>query len=138
MTHARQTNSWSVDSWCTFWANPSAERALVRAPTVITDDVVGVWPHATRPVRGKQEYTQRIVALLSLVPDLHLDLMEHATNGEFVFLRWSGRGTGPDGVFQAFGVDRVRLRDGLVAENLILSDHPIFAVLAKRAEAEVV
>jgi hypothetical protein len=64
--------------------------------------------------------------------------MEHATNGEFVFLRWNGRGTGPDGAFQAIGVDRVRLRDGLVAENLILSDHPIFAVLAKRAEAEVV
>ena len=136
MTHATQTNRWSVDSWRTFWADPSAERALVRAPTVITDDVVGVWPHATRPVLGKQEYAQRIVALLSLVPDLHLDLMEHATNGEFVFLRWSGRGTGPDGVFQAIGVDRVRLRDGLVAENLILSDHPIFAVLAKRAEAE--
>jgi hypothetical protein len=34
------------------------------------------------------------------------------------------------------GVDRVRLRDGLVAENLIPSDHSIFAVLAKRVEAE--
>jgi hypothetical protein len=138
MAQTTQANGWSVGSWRTFWANPSAERALVRAPTVITDDVVGVWPHATRPVRGKQEYAQRIVALPSLIPDLHLDLMEHATNGEFVFLRWSGRGTGPDGAFQAIGVDRVRLSDDLVAENLILSDHPIFAVLAKRAEAEVV
>ena len=95
-------------------------------------------PHATRPIRGKQEYTQRIVALLSLVTGLHLDLMEHATNGEFVFLRWSGRGTGPDGAFQAIGADRVRLRYGLVAENLIVSDHQIFAVLARRAEAEAV
>ncbi len=138
MAHTSQASGWSVDRWRTFWADPSAERALVRTPTVITDDVVGVWPHATRPVRGKQEYTQRIVALLSLVPDLHLDLMEHATNGEFVFLRWSGRGTGPDGPFRTIGVDRVRLHDGLVAENLILSDHPIFAVLAQRAEAEVV
>lgn len=136
MTHATQTNGWSVDRWRTFWANPSAARALERTPTVVTDDVVGVWPHATRPVRGKQEYARRIVELLSLVPDLHLDLMEHATNGEFVFLRWSGRGTGPDGAFQAIGVDRVRLRDDLVAENLILADHPIFAVLAKSAEAE--
>ena len=138
MAQATQANGWSVDSWRTFWADPHAARALVRVPTVVTDDVVGVWPHATRPVRGKQEYTQRIVALLSLVPDLHLDLMEHATNGEFVFLRWSGRGTGPDGAFQAIGVDRVRLRYGLVAENLILSDHPIFAVLASCAEADAV
>jgi hypothetical protein len=138
VTHATQDNGWSVDSWRSFWANPSAQRALERAPTVITDDVVGVWPHATQPVRGKQAYTQRIVALLSLLPDLHLDLKEHATNGEFVFLRWSGRGTGPDGAFEAIGVHRVRLRDRLVTENLILSDHPIFAVLATRAEAEVV
>jgi hypothetical protein len=35
-------------------------------------------------------------------------------------------------------VDRVRLRYGLVAENLIVSDHPIFAVLARRAEADAV
>ena len=138
MTHATQTNGWSIESWRTFWANPRVERALARVPTVVTDDVVGVWPHATRPVRGKQEYTQRIVALLSLVPDLHLDLMEHATNGEFVFLRWSGGGTGPDGAFRAIGVDRVRLRDDLVAENLIISDHPIFAVLAKGGEVEAV
>lgn len=62
--------------------------------------------------------------------------MEHATNGEFVFLRWSGRGTGPDGAFRAIGVNRVRLRDDLVAENLILSYHPIFAVLAKGGEVE--
>ena len=48
------------------------------------------------------------------------------------------RGTGPDGAFQAIGVDRVRLRYGLVAENLIVSDHPIFAVLARRAEADAV
>jgi hypothetical protein len=72
MTQATQANGWSVENWRTFWANPSVERAEVRAPTVITDDVVGVWPHATRPVRGKPEYTQRILALLSLVPDPHL------------------------------------------------------------------
>ena len=94
MAQATQANGWSVDSWRTFWADAHAARALVRVPTVVTDDVAGVWPHATRPIRGKQEYTQRIVALLSLVPGLHLDLMEHATNGEFVFR--FGVGAAPD------------------------------------------
>ena len=69
-----------------------------------------------------------------MVPDLRLELGEHAANGDVVFLRWSARGTGPDGPFEGIGTDRFRLRDGLVAESLIMSDLPIFGALARVVE----
>jgi hypothetical protein len=72
-----------------------------------------------------------VVALLTLVPDLRLDCAEHAREGDVVFIRWSARGTGPDGPFTGIGTDRIRLRDGRVVDNLIMSDLPIFAALAQ-------
>ena len=82
-------------------------------------------------MRGPVEYAQVVVDLLTLVPDLRLDLGEHAASGEFVFIRWAARGTGPDGPFEGIGTDRIRLRDGLVVENLIMSDLAIFEALAR-------
>jgi hypothetical protein len=69
-----------------------------------------------------------------VVPDLRLELGEHAANGGFVFLRWTARGTGPDGPFQGIGTDRFRLRDRLVAESPIMSGLPVFGALARFAE----
>ena len=131
---AQPAHSWSVDGWVGFWGNPSAEVALRRIPTVVTPDVEAVRPRIPGRVRGHAEYARRIVDLLTVVPDLRLDLGEHATNGEFVFIRWIARGTGPDGPFEGIGTDRFRLRDGLVAESLIMSDLAIFGALARLVE----
>jgi SnoaL-like polyketide cyclase len=128
------TGPWSIENWRGFWSDPSPAVALKRVPLVVAPDVVGYWPRAPRPVRGREEYAQRIVDLLTLVPDLRLELAEHATNGDVVFVRWNGRGTGPDGPFEAVGADRIIVTDGIVQENLILSDAPIFATLAQYAE----
>ena len=128
---ANSARGWSVEGWRAFWSAPSAEVALERVPTVVTPDVVAVWPRIPEPVRGSDEYARRIVDLLAVVPDLRLELGEHAAGGEFVFLRWSARGTGPDGPFEGIGTDRFRLRDGLVAESLIMSDMPVFEHLAR-------
>ena len=129
---AKSPQGWSVEGWVGFWGNPSTEVALRRIPTVVTPDVTAVWPRIPAPVRGHAEYAHRIVDLLTLVPDLRLELGEHATNGEFVFIRWIARGTGPDGQrFEGIGTDRFRLRDGLVAESLIMSDMPVFEALAR-------
>ena len=124
-------NGWSIDGWVGFWANPSPDLALKRVPTVVTPDVEAVWPRIPGRLRGSGEYAQRIVDLLAVVPDLRLELGEHATNGDVVFLRWTARGTGPDGPFEGIGTDRFRLRDGLVAESLIMSDLPVFEHLAR-------
>ena len=122
---------WSVDGWRAFWGDPSPEAALKRVPTVVTPDVEAVWPRIPGRVRGRDEYARRIVDLLAVVPDLRLELGEHAAGGGFVFLRWTARGTGPDGRFEGIGTDRFRLRDGLVAESLIMSDMPVFEALAR-------
>jgi hypothetical protein len=92
---------------------------------------MGYWPRQPEPVRGVADYCQHIVDLLTMIPDARLKLEEHATNGEFVFARSSGFGTGPDGAFEMNGLDRIRLRDGKVIENRIISDGSIFEHFAK-------
>ena len=94
-------------------------------------DIAGYWPQTTRPVRGPQEYAKRIIDLLDFIPDFCAEPIEHATNGDVMFVRWIARGTGPKGPFEAVGVDRLIVPNGYVAENLILSDHPIFADFAR-------
>jgi len=122
---------WSVDGWRAFWCDPSPEVALKRVPTVVTPDVEAVWPRIPGRLRGSGEYARRVVDLLAVVPDLRLELGEHASSGDVVFLRWAERGTGPDGPFEGIGTDRLRLRGGLVAESLIMSDLAVFEALAR-------
>src|SRR6516165_7076272 len=121
----------TIEGWKAAWNNRSAERVMARIPLITTSDVAGYWPRTTRPVRGPKEYAQRIVDLLAFIPDFRAELVKHATNGDIMFLRWVAMGTGPDGRFEAVGVDRLIVPNGYVAENLILSDHPIFAVIAR-------
>ena len=126
------TRGWSVDGWRAFWGAPSVEVALKRVPTVVTPDVEAVWPRVSGRLWGSGEYARRVVDLLAVVPDLRLELGEHAASGDVVFLRWTARGTGPHGPFEGIGTDRFRLRDGLVAESLIMSDLAVFGHLARR------
>jgi SnoaL-like polyketide cyclase len=121
----------TIEGWKAAWADPSPDRVMARIPLITTPDVAGYWPRTIRPVRGAKEYAQRIVDLLTFIPDFRAELLEHASSGDVTFLRWVAKGTGPDGRFEAVGIDRLIVPNGYVAENLILSDHPIFAALAK-------
>jgi len=121
----------NIDGWKAAWADPSPTRVLERVPLIAAPDIAGYWPRTTRPVRGPKEYALRIVELLTLIPDFRAELIEHATNGDVMFIRWVARGTGPSGRFEAIGADRLLVPNGYVAENLILSDHPIFAAFAR-------
>ena len=109
----------SVDQFARFWAAPDA--ALV-ARAMFADDVVGDWPGDREPVRGFRPYRARIGALLDVVPDLTLEVAEHATNGNLIFIRWIARGTGADGPFELTGMDRIRTENGRVKENIIRYD----------------
>jgi len=117
---------WSIDSWRGFWAKPDPETALRRIPTITAPEVEAVWPRSRHPVRGPKAYAGRVVDLLSLVPDMRLELKEHAASGDLHFIRWQARGTGPDGAFEGIGCDRIALRGGLVVSNLVMSDMAIF------------
>jgi hypothetical protein len=65
-----------------------------------------------------------------LLPDLRLEVAEHADNGEHIFVRWIMRATGRHGAFEMGGVDRIKVRDGLVAENRIFFDTRRFEQLS--------
>jgi hypothetical protein len=110
-----RTRAWSVERFERFWANPDA--ALV--PASLTEDVVGYWAGRAAPVRGREAYTDCIAALLETLPGLYVAVAEHASSGEFTFIRWIMHADGP---FELSGIDRVRTRDGLVAENRVVFD----------------
>ncbi len=113
---------WSVESFEAFWSRP--DPSLVRA--ALTEDVVGHWAGRDDPVRGREDYTRCIAALVDALPDVRLSVAEQAQSGEFVFIRWIMHATGTHGAFELSGIDRVRLRDGQVAENVIVFDTATF------------
>ena len=120
---APATSGWSVEQFEAFWTDPDPE--LVQF--AVTEDVVGDWPGDREHVRGVEAYTARITQVLARAPDLKLRVAEHAQNGEFVFVRWIAHATGKDGSPVEFtGMDRIRLCDGLVAENIIRYDPGVF------------
>lgn len=102
----------SIDHWVAFWANPHPELAA----RVVTPDVVGYCPGDDEPARGVTQYKERIARLVDQFPSLRLEVAEHASSGDFLFVRWIAHGAGPDGPFTFSGVDRIQLRDGLVKE----------------------
>jgi hypothetical protein len=89
--------------------------------------VVGYWPRG-RTVRGKAEYMQALDDLLTLLPDLRLEVPEHtmSADGEFGFSRWVMHATGANGRFEMNGMDRTRVCDGLVCENYVFFDSAEF------------
>lgn len=109
---------WTVERFAEFWSDPRADDV----PPLVTDDVVGWWPGHDEPVRGVKAYTQALADILALLPDMRLRVAEHAANGEFVFVRWIMNATGRKGPFEISGIDRIRMRDGRVAENVIRFD----------------
>jgi ketosteroid isomerase-like protein len=117
------TAGWTTELFSEFWAAPD----LKWIPSIITDDVVGYWPGG-RIVRGKPEYMQALEELLALLPDLRLEVPEHtmSADGEFGFSRWVMHATGAQGPFELDGMDRTRVRDGLVCENYSFFDSAQF------------
>jgi hypothetical protein len=126
-TPAATRRGWSVEMFERFWSDP--DPALV--PRALADDVVGYWAGREEPVRGKEAYTACIAALVEKLPGLYLTVAEHASDGEFTFIRWIMHATGVHGPFEFSGIDRVRTgENGLVTENRIVCDPSAFKALA--------
>ncbi len=133
MSHTQTTarRGWTVEEFEQFWSRP--DLALVPAVSqMVTPDIVGYWPAPFGVVRTAAPYIKVIETLLTGLPDFRLEVAESAASGDFHFVRWIARGTGPDGPFETVGVDRLRLRDGLVCENYVVSGHPFFSWAADR------
>jgi hypothetical protein len=88
-------------------------------------------------VRGRDAYINALEELLTRLPDLCLDVKEHtmSADGEFGFTRWVMRATGASGPFELDGMDRTRVRDGLVCENYVFFDSAQFDALVSGAGA---
>jgi hypothetical protein len=126
MTAQTETQpAFSADAFAAFWAAPSADAVRTE---LFTADVVGYWPDTV--VRGPEAYTARLRDLLAVLPDLRLEVGDYADNGEHIFVRWIMRATGRNGAFEMGGVDRIKVRDGLVAENRIFFDTRRFEQLS--------
>jgi hypothetical protein len=121
---------WTVESFAGFWKKPDPSRVL----GVLTEDVVGYWPRPIGVVYGAHAYVNVIAALLAVCPDFTGAVAEHAAAGDFTFIRWIARGTGPEGPFEFSGIDRVQTRNGHVCENRIYCDDPFFAWVATRLD----
>src|SRR5215217_2567092 len=117
---------WTPDLFADFWSAPDLDYIA----SIITDDVVGYWPGG-QVARGAEEYVKVLEDLLSLLPDLRLEVPERAMteDGKYGFARWIMRATGKNGRFQMVGADRTRIRDGLVCENYVFFDSAEFAQL---------
>jgi hypothetical protein len=120
-----QTEAFSAAAFAAFWADPKPENVVADA---FIDDVVGYWPDTT--LYGVDDYTRRLKDLLALLPDLRLEVAEHADNGDHIFVRWIMRATGRRGAFELHGVDRIKTSYGLIAENLIVFDTRRFEELS--------
>lgn len=113
--------TWAVRHFATFWAAPDPAGDVAR----LADDIVGHWPDGV--VRGRTDYRQRLAGILAVVPDLRLEVIEHAVNGDIAFIRWRATGTGPRGPVELVGVDRMRVDGDQIVENVVLFDTAAFA-----------
>lgn len=112
---------WSVERFARFWAAPD----LSRPSKELAPDIEGWWPGMKQPLRGVAEYTRPLRKLLERVPDSRLEVAEHASNGDVIFIRWIAHGTDGGEPLRFTGVDRIVQKNGQVVENRIFCDHPL-------------
>ena len=122
---------WSVRTFAAFWAEPRPE-LLSGVRAVLTEDVVGHWPRAIGVVRGADAYYKVIQAVVTAGTHFTLTVGEHATTGDFTFVRWTATVADQGESVQFGGCDRVRTREGKVCENYVFCDHPFFEKVAAR------
>ncbi len=119
----RQTERPSiVERFAYFWANPD----LSLLKNSFTDDVLLYSPGEAEPRRGPEAYIAKTAEFLDLMPGLRLEVADYATNGDLTFIRWIARATGANGPIEFSGIDRLRVRNGLIAENRIVFDNALF------------
>jgi len=116
--------TWAVEHFRMFWSAPDPASATPH----LAPEIVGRWPDG-RVLHGVKEYRDRLINIGRLIPDIRLDVMEYAVNGGIAFIRWRGHGTGRNGHFELFGVDRLRVEGDQIVENIVHFDTVTFEAL---------
>lgn len=117
-------SDWTPEShFAAFWSDPNPGGPNSR----LSPDVVGFWPGEIE-VRGVDDYNEQLRKVISLIPDVRLEVIEHATNEAegIAFIHWIAHGNGRKGAFEMHGMDRLRFRDGRIVENRVSFDTALF------------
>jgi SnoaL-like domain len=89
-----------------FWCDPAGD--LV--PELVRPDAVVSWP-GIEPLSGA-DYPAHMDRVLQRLPDLRLEVADHAANGATAFISWRARATVGDAPMEWTGTDRVVVRAG--------------------------
>jgi steroid delta-isomerase-like uncharacterized protein len=89
-----------------FWSDPAGD--LV--PELVRPDALVSWP-GIETFSGA-DYPAHMDRVLQLLPDLRLEVTDHATNGATAFISWRARATVGAAPMEWTGTDRVVVRDG--------------------------
>lgn len=107
-----------VESWAAFWAAPDP----AEIDSLSGVDIEMKWPGQDQPIRGLEAWRERVTGMLQRFPDLTLTVTSSAGEGDVVFISWRADTT-IDGHARSWeGIDRMRMRDGVVADSLVVFD----------------
>lgn len=92
------------------------------------DDGVFIHPTVGSPLRGSEvpAWSERIKAA---TPDFTFRADEWASRGDLLMLQWTGTGTINGRLLRYSGVDRFRLGDWRISEEVVLDTLPIWVAL---------
>ena len=105
-----------VADFARVWAAPRPELF----PPLLHPDAATRWPGVGEVTAA--QYPEHIERILSLFPDLHLDVVDHGATADGVIIAWRAHATIGGEAREWSGVDRFVLRDGKVAGGEITFD----------------
>jgi ketosteroid isomerase-like protein len=99
---------------------------------LLTEDVVLMQPMMPRTV-GREASRRAFARLFRLIPDLHVEVRDWAARADVVLIEFTLSGSFGGRELSWPAVDRIRLRDGLVAERISYFDAlPLAIEMLKR------
>lgn len=102
-----------------FWQAP--DRNVV--PSVITEDIAANWPGPRGIGVGVEHYLRQIDRILSVMPDIKLEVIDHLAEGNTAFLEFRAYGTIDGESVEFFGIDRFKVaEDGRVHDSKVCFD----------------
>ncbi|MEU6559490.1 nuclear transport factor 2 family protein [Nocardia nova] len=102
-----------------FWQAP--DRSVTKS--VITEDIKANWPGPLGIGEGVAHYLKQIDRILTVMPDIKLEVIDFLAEGELAFLEFRAYGTVNGQPVEFFGIDRFKVaEDGRVYDSKVCFD----------------
>lgn len=99
------------------WKNPTADGLAA----LLAEDVVLIQPHLP-PIRGRAAAHAEFARLFAWIPGTHSIVRSSRESGDLAFIEHELRFPVGNGTIRLPSVDRIVLRDGLIAERVVYFD----------------